>query len=290
MISPGYVAGLFMLLVLHSDDGEASAVCVAVAAVLPSHPPSRHINTSPTIGPFRGVVGTPCGHLDSSSNVTIFSRGFCCCCCCCCCICIICNVVCIGCCCICIGCCCGWMGKRIVLVVWVCDMGERRVVGGGIAMSPTPDRLNSLTLRGTKYSMWLSMGPADRRMGVLRWKAPDLRGSELYVPPKKSGCLSQDLGVTETDTSDTSSDGDGIGSWTPNFRNHRIISVCMRLKHIATTAMPIKMYAEAAYWAILPFGARSPNPIVPNDVKQKYRLSRTPHCWTLWNRTAPRVT
>lgn len=178
MISPGYVVGLLRLLVLPSDDGEASAVCVAVAAVVPpSHPPSRHINTSLTIGPFRGVVGTPCGHLDSSSNVTIFSRGFCCC------ICIICNVVCIGCCCccICIGgcCCCGWIGKRMVLVVWVCDMGERRDCGGGIAMSPTPDKLNSLTLRGTKYSMWLSSGPADRRMGVFRWKTPDLLGSEL---------------------------------------------------------------------------------------------------------------
>lgn len=143
-------------LLMSPDDGEASAVCVAVAAVPPSHPPSRHIKTSPTIGPLRGVVGTPCGHFDSSSNVTIFSRGFCsCCCCCCCCICIICNVDGIGCCCICIGgCCCGCcMGNRMVLVVWVCDIGERRDDGGGIAMSPTPDKLNSLTLRGTKYSM-----------------------------------------------------------------------------------------------------------------------------------------
>lgn len=40
-----------------------------------------HMKTSPICGPvfLDGVVGTPCGHFcmpDSSSNVTIFSRGF----------------------------------------------------------------------------------------------------------------------------------------------------------------------------------------------------------------------
>lgn len=147
------------------------------------------------------------------------------------------------------GCCC-CIGNSIVLVVCVCVIGDRRGIGspiGGSAMSPTPDRLNSLTLRGTKYSMWLSIGPADRRIGVFRWKAPDRRGSELYaLPPRKSGCRSQDLGVTDTDTSDTSSDGDGSVSATPNLRSHRISSVWIRLKHMATTAMPTRMYADAA--------------------------------------------
>lgn len=57
------------------------------------HPPSRHINTSPTPAIcklFRGVAVKPCEHFGSSWNVTIFSRGFigcmvcsvwCCCCC-----------------------------------------------------------------------------------------------------------------------------------------------------------------------------------------------------------------
>lgn len=195
-----------------------------------SHPPSRHINTSPTICPFLGVVGIPCGHLlDSSSNVTIFSLGFC-------------------------------IGNNIVLVVCVCDKGDRR--GGGKAMSPTPDKLNSLTLRGTKYSIWFSIGPADRRMGVLRWNAPDRLGNELYVPPRKSGCcLSQDFGVTETVTKATSSVGEANWSWTPNFRSHIINSVCIRLKHMATTAIPIKMYADAAYCETFPDGARSPKPV-----------------------------
>lgn len=82
-----------------------------------------------------------------------------------------------------------------------------------MAISPTPDKLNSLTLRGTKYSMWLSSGPADLLAGVLRWKAVDRRGNELnvlvpsMVPPRKSGCLSQDFGVTATVTKATSSDG-----------------------------------------------------------------------------------
>lgn len=125
-----------------------------------SHPPpllpSRHINTSlTTIGPvLRGVAGIPCGHFVSSSNVTIFSRGFGG------------NGVC--------------MGIIMVPLANVCDIlgGDRcrccccGVGGGncciGIAISPTPDRLNSLTLRGTKYSIWLSNGPADRLAGVLR--------------------------------------------------------------------------------------------------------------------------
>ncbi|EDX17254.1 GD16799 [Drosophila simulans] len=49
-------------------------------------------------------------------------------------------------------------------------LGEYRR-GGGRARSPTPDRLNSLMLRGTKYSRWCSGMPVDLRMGVFRWKA-----------------------------------------------------------------------------------------------------------------------
>lgn len=41
-----------------------------------SQEPSRHMNTSLVRVDFRGVVGMPWGHLDSSSKVTIFSRGF----------------------------------------------------------------------------------------------------------------------------------------------------------------------------------------------------------------------
>ena len=75
-----------------------------------------------------GVAGTPCGHFvsvdDSSSNVTIFSRGFC----------IVKSVVCV-------------MGVMGTIVCWI------RFGGGGSAKSPTPLKLNSLTLRGTKYSI-----------------------------------------------------------------------------------------------------------------------------------------
>lgn len=316
------------------------------------HPPSRHINTSltPVIGRlFRGVVGTPCGHFVSSSNVTIFSRGFiggivdwaeliaciCCCCCCCCWWC---------------WCCISCMGIIIVPVERVCDRidggGERLCgwcIGIGIAISPTPAKfkLNSLALRGTKYSIWLSNGPADRLAGVFRWNARlDRLGNELNVDvfatfaglTKWSEGLSQDFGATATVTSATSSIGPAPdGSWCikwlwcgikcaklfcempavtfrplpgpltvdacdfsslrspSNRRNHIRISARIRLKHMATTAIPIRMYALAAYWAMLPFGSNSPKPIVPSDVKQKYKLSNTFHVCMRWNKAAPKV-
>lgn len=85
------------------------------------------------------------------------------------------------------------MGIMIVPVDRVCDRidgggGDRRCGGGGCcicignAISPTPAKLNSLTLRGTKYSMCDSNGPADRRAGVFRWNARFERlGNELNV-------------------------------------------------------------------------------------------------------------
>lgn len=73
----------------------------------------------------------------------------------------------------------------------VCDKidggGGERLCGGcciciGNAISPTPAKLNSLTLRGTKYSMCDSNGPADRRAGVFLWNARfDRLGNELNV-------------------------------------------------------------------------------------------------------------
>lgn len=68
-------------------------------------------------------------------------------------------------------------------------------------------------LRGTKYSMWLSIGPAERRAGVFRWNAVDRLGSELNVdvfaiidaPARGSEGLSQDFGVTATVMRATSS-------------------------------------------------------------------------------------
>lgn len=111
------------------------------------HPPSRHIKTSPTLFiciDFRGVVGTPCGHLVSSSNVTIFSRlaNGCC---------VVVGIVCeCNCCCCCWWCwCICWIGIIIVPVDRMCDKigggGERLVCVGcwdccdnGIAISPTP--------------------------------------------------------------------------------------------------------------------------------------------------------
>lgn len=197
-----------------------------------SHPPSRHMNTSPTtIDPvFRdGVVGTPCGHLrmlepvaapapvdiiDSSSNVTIFSRGFC---------------------------------IDIMFVVMGIIVCWTLFGGGGNAKSPTPDKLNSLTLRGTKYSMWLSRMPVDRRAGVFRWKfvlwCRIGRGNELYSLTNNSWGLCQDLtGVIATVTKATSSSCDWLNwSCTANFRSQMISSVCIKLKHMATMAMPIKM-------------------------------------------------
>lgn len=96
-----------------------------------SHPAEAgHMNTSPTIGPFRGVVGTPCGHLDSSSNVTIFSRGL---------------DIDIR--------LCGIMFVLFVVIGCSCGCGIKcgNMVrfGGGSARSPTPLKLNSLMLRGT---------------------------------------------------------------------------------------------------------------------------------------------
>lgn len=315
------------------------------------HPPSRHMNTSltpPNWRLFRGVVGTPCMHFVSSSNVTIFSRGFiggivdrtgliaCICCCCCCWWC---------------WCCISCIGIMMVPVERVCERidggGERRCTGIcctciGNAISPTPAKLNSLTLRGTKYSMWPSNGPADRLAGVFLWNARlDRLGNELNVDVLAipvwltkwwSDGFSQDFGVTATVTRATSSIGPVLdGNWcikwlwcgikcaklfceipAPTFlplpgplivdacdfsllrspsnrRNHILISDRMRLMHIAMTAIPIKMYALAAYCAIFPFGSNSPKPIVPSDVKQKYRLSHTFHAWIRWNRAAPIV-
>lgn len=150
-------------------------------------------------------------------------------------------------------------------------------LAGGRARSPTPDRLNSLTLRGTKYSIWFSIIPADRRAGVLRWNALERRGNELYSLGRRSFGLCQDfIGVIATDTRATSSVDEGNDSGVANFLSHIISSVCMRLKHMATTAMPTTIYAEAAYWATFPVGIRSPKPIVPREVKQKYKLSSTP--------------
>lgn len=87
------------------------------------------MKTSPMMvcGPvfLDGVVGTPCGHFcipDSSSNVTIFSRGF-------------------------------WMLIMVLIGVMGTMVCWMRLGGGGRAKSPTPDKLNSLTLRGTKYSI-----------------------------------------------------------------------------------------------------------------------------------------
>lgn len=125
---------------------------------------SRHINTSAPeefktfagVAVFlRGVFGTPCGQcvlellmdtgmdLVSSSKVTIFSLGF--------------MTI-----CICGG---GGGGARVVqskvcggpscrpcgkpMPPPCCTVGEQRL-GGGKAKSPTPDKLNSLMLRGTK--------------------------------------------------------------------------------------------------------------------------------------------
>lgn len=116
--------------------------------ITPAATSSRHMKTSPIKGGWMffldGVAGTPCGHFcsvddDSSSNVTIFSRGFC--------------IDIIG----------FWViGVIGTIVCWM------RFGGGGRAMSPTPLKLNSLTLRGTKYSIWLSRMPVERRAGVLR--------------------------------------------------------------------------------------------------------------------------
>lgn len=105
---------------------------------------------------FREVVGTPCGHVifvDSSSKVTIFSRGF----------------------------------RRSAVVFGgggqstVFD-GDRLIIVGaviGISKSVIPAILNSLTDLGTKYSSRFSGFPVDRRIGVFLWKY-DLLGSELY--------------------------------------------------------------------------------------------------------------
>lgn len=98
-----------------------------------SHEPSRHMNTSFAMADFRGVVGSPWGHFDSSSNVTIFSRGF---------------------------------GIEIIVELPACVTMLRLV--GGKARSPTPDKLNSLTLLGTKYSTWFSIIPVERLAGVFR--------------------------------------------------------------------------------------------------------------------------
>lgn len=53
-----------------------------------------------------------------------------------------------------------------------------------MAKSPTPDKLNSLTLRGTKYSDCLLINVADRRDGLSRLNGCsgfiNLRGKELY--------------------------------------------------------------------------------------------------------------
>uniref|UniRef100_A0A182PNF9 Sulfatase N-terminal domain-containing protein n=1 Tax=Anopheles epiroticus TaxID=199890 RepID=A0A182PNF9_9DIPT len=87
--------------------------------VSPLPDPSRHMNTSLARVDFLGVVGTPCKNLDSSSNVTIFSRGF---------------------------------GVASMVELAACCVIRLRFAGGS-ARSPTPDRLNSLTLRGTKYSI-----------------------------------------------------------------------------------------------------------------------------------------
>uniref|UniRef100_A0A182MMR3 J domain-containing protein n=1 Tax=Anopheles culicifacies TaxID=139723 RepID=A0A182MMR3_9DIPT len=87
--------------------------------VSPLREPSRHMNTSLVRVGFLGVVGTPCKNLDSSSNVTIFSRGF---------------------------------GAASMVELAACCVTRLRLAGGS-ARSPTPERLNSLTLRGTKYSM-----------------------------------------------------------------------------------------------------------------------------------------
>lgn len=82
------------------------------------------------------------------------------------------------------------IGIIIVPVDRVCDKidvgGGERLCGCciciGNAISPTPAKLNSLTLRGTKYSMCDSNGPADRRAGVFLWNARfDRLGNELNV-------------------------------------------------------------------------------------------------------------
>lgn len=201
------------------------------------------MNTSLAMVDFLGVVGSPWGHFDSSSNVTIFSRGF--------------------------------VGIAIIVELPACVIILRLV--GGSARSPTPDRLNSLTLLGTKYSTWFSIIPVERRAGVFRWNALERRGNELYSLGSMSLGLCQDfIGVIATDTNATSSVDEGIDSGVANFFSHTISSVCMRLKHMATTAIPTTMYAEAAYCAMFPAGIRSPKPIVPRDVKQKYKLSSTP--------------
>lgn len=103
---------------------------------------------------FREVVGIPCGHVilvDSSSKVTIFSRGF--------------RRSAFG----------GGGGQSTVFD------GDRLIIVGaeiGISKSVIPAILNSLTDLGTKYSNRFSGFPVDRRIGAFLWKY-DLRGSEL---------------------------------------------------------------------------------------------------------------
>lgn len=102
-----------------------------------------HMNASVPTG-FREVVGTPCGHVifvDSSSKVTIFSRGF------------RRSAVAFG----------GGGGHRTVFD------GDRLIIVGtaiGISKSVMPAILNSLTDLGTKYSNRFSGFPVDRRIGV----------------------------------------------------------------------------------------------------------------------------
>lgn len=157
---------------------------------------------------FREVVGIPCGHVilvDSSSKVTIFSRGF--------------RRSAFG------G---GGGGQRTVFD------GDRLIIG--ISKSVIPAMLNSLTDLGTKYSNLFSGFPVDRRIGVFRWKY-DLLGSELYcvrfcwVMPttddegfrRTSVGRCQDFGDIETN--EISSFGGSTWSCIPIRLNHKMISV-----------------------------------------------------------------
>jgi hypothetical protein len=141
--------------------------------------------------------------------------------------------------------------------------------------SPTPLRLNSLKLLGTKYSTHFSACPADRLIGVFLWKPSsqldDFRlgrllnfvGFKLSIlnftccrfseqfenvdGPDSAASLCQettDIAILSShifSTLCTARDFEPPAQSVVKLRNAELMSSCMRLKHIAITTIPTRM-------------------------------------------------